>query len=344
MTGGDRQRGVTPIVGNLLLVAVVIVIAVALVTLSFTFLEGFGTPTADAQFEYEETPAGLQMTPAALGTDAIVRLNGERIDTVEADAAGQSVLLPTAPGDRITVVSQDAERSVLIDRTVDDRSEIGDFIAYYTFDQGSGTTVVDRSGNDNDGTASASGTTRGSDEGGTYMQFDGASGTHVDMGDLTVDGPVEVDEITIAVRYSVEGGDGDIQNVIEHQPSQGDSFAWYFETDGPHGNPSYDMEYNIGFTSPRSASVNTGTLPDEQTELLIGTYDGDTMTLYRNGTEVGSKALDRPVELGQVIVGADSNPSIQNFDGHIHEVRLYYTAFSEDEVKVLSEAMDDGVE
>lgn len=47
----------------------------------------------------------------------------------EQTAAGKSVLLPTAPGDRITVVSEDGGRSVLVQEEIDERSEIGDFIA-----------------------------------------------------------------------------------------------------------------------------------------------------------------------------------------------------------------------
>jgi len=90
--------------------------------LSFTFLERAGTPTADAKFEYERTAAGLEMKPVALGTDVIVRLNGQGITSFDAESAGQRALIPTAPGDRITVVSEDGDRSVFVTKEIDDRS------------------------------------------------------------------------------------------------------------------------------------------------------------------------------------------------------------------------------
>jgi len=151
--GFDRQgRAATSVIGILLLVAVAVVIAVVVMMASLTFLDALGAPTADAVFEYEQTSVGLRMTPMAIGTDVTVRLNGKPVSTIESDDAGRSVLLPTAPGDRITVVSRDREQSVLVQKRVDERAEIGDFIAYYTFESGSGSTLVDRSGNDNDGT------------------------------------------------------------------------------------------------------------------------------------------------------------------------------------------------
>jgi len=98
MTGGRESGGATPVVGNILLVAVALVIAVVPVTLSFSFLDATGTPTAEAEFEYEQTGGGLEMRPVALGTDVHVELNGQRVATFESGSAGQRKLIPTAPG------------------------------------------------------------------------------------------------------------------------------------------------------------------------------------------------------------------------------------------------------
>jgi flagellin-like protein len=326
-----RDRGATPVIGNILLVAVVVVIGMTLVGLSFAFLDNTGTPTAEAAFEYEQTSAGLRMTPEALGTDVMVELNGEQIGTFAADSAGQSLLLPTAPGDQVTVVSRDRDKSVLVDREIDERSEVGDFVAYYTFEGTSQTTVVDRSRNGNDGTIYG-GVTRLDGA----LDFDGTSGTYVDVGDLTATGPSQVEELTVAITYEHDGG-SDIQNLIEHQAS---NFAWYVETDGKHGDP-HQMEFNIGYKSPPSSKLKTGDVPAGERQVLVGTFDGSEMTLYRNSTKVGSTPLDREVELGQVILGGDSDPTGvgQNLDGRIDEIRLYYTAFDEEEVAALTRAM-----
>jgi flagellin-like protein len=325
------ERSVTPVVGNVILVAVVVVIAVVLVVLSFSFLEGTGAPTAEASFEYEQTPVGLELRPKALGTDVAVKLNGENVTHISADSAGESVLIPTAPGDTVSVVSTDGDRSVLVNRQIDERSEVGDLIAYYPFDAGSGTTIEDASGNGNDGEAFGDVTRTGS-----ALDFDGNSGTYVDVGNLTVDGPARVEEITIAIRYEHDRG-SDIQNLIEHQDS---NFAWFMETDGTYGDP-HQMEFNVGYNSSPSGKLTTGDVPSGDPQTVIGTYDGNQMVFYRNGQKLGTRSFQRDVALGQVIIGADSDPTSvgQNFDGRISEVRLYYAAFSESEVTVLNKAM-----
>lgn len=334
MTRARPSRGATPIIANILLVGIALVIAVVLVTVSFGFLEETGAPTAEATFEYEQTPVGLRMTPEVIGTDVIVKLNDDEIATVEADSAGEPILIPTAPGDTITVISRDRDRSVLINKEIDSRSEIGDFIAYYRFDSG-GSNVIDRSGNDNDGIRNG-GTDWVTDDDGEALDFDGSTGTYVDVGDLTVDGPDQVDEITVAIRYTHRGG-SDIQNLIEHQDS---NFAWFVETDGKHGDP-HRMEWNLGYRTAPSGKITTGDISAGETEILVGTYDGNEMVLYQNGNKVGSRTFDRDVALGDVIVGADSDPSSvgQNLDGRIYELRLYYAAFDSDNIEAITNAM-----
>ncbi len=334
----DDSRAVTPLIGNILLVGVVVVVAIVLVVLSFAFLEGAGTPTAEASFEYEQTPAGLRIVPKVLGTDVLVKLNGDKVATIESNSAGQSVLLPTAPGDQVTIVSKDRQRSVLVDKEIDERSEVGDLIAYYNFDQSTNDTVVDGSGNGNSGTIKGSGATRVSAGSGTALEMDGSLGTHVDVGDLTLVGPDSIDEMTIAITYEHHGG-SNIQNLIEHQDS---NFAWYMETDGKHGDP-HQMEYNIGYRSAPNGKLKTGDVPANEPQVLVGTYDGDEMVLYRNGTRIDSTTLDRNVALGEVILGADSDPNSvgQNLDGRLYEVRMYYTAMSDSEVAVLSNTMEE---
>jgi FlaG/FlaF family flagellin (archaellin) len=330
-----NERSVTPVLGNLLLVAVVIIISITLVTLSFAFLEQTGAPTAEASFDYEQTPVGLKLTPEALGTDVIVKLNQKEIETISADRAGQSVLLPTAPGDTVTVVSKDDDRSVLVSEEIDERDEVGDFIAYYTFESDSGTEVTDRSGNGNDGQRKGN-TQWISDGSGAGLDFDGTSGTYVDVGNLQAVGPDSVEELTIAMKYEIDSG-SNIQNLIEHQDS---NFAWFIETNDPHGDP-HDMEFNIGYQKPQSGSIEAKDIPGGETQVIVGTFDGNEMVFYRNGTRIGTESLQRDVALGEVILGADSDPSSvgQNLDGRIYETRLYYAAFSEAEVDRITTAM-----
>ncbi|WP_324757275.1 LamG domain-containing protein [Haloarcula sp. GH36] len=318
----------TSIVGNLLLVATVVFLGAVLAIGSFAYLDGLGAPTATADFTYERTPAGLEMTPEALSTAVDVQLNGKHVATFSEDAAGRTVLLPTAPGDRITAVSRDGEQTVLVDKTVDDRSEVGDFIAYYTFDSTSGSDLVDRSGNGNDGTLSGSPTWTGNS-----LRFSGGGGDHVDVTNLAVPGKT-VSEFTVAVAYRQDGSSGRVNQLVEHYNGGNE---WFLENPGASGN-QYRTEYAVNYPNDLVSSGTTYTTG--QRHVAVGTFDGSTYELYVDGNRVGSDRYDSTVNMGDLVIGADApNGNSQTLDGEIYEIRLYYTAFDGEEIRVISTAM-----
>lgn len=328
----ETGRAQSPLVGNLLLVAVVVVLGAVLTTLSFAFLDGLGTPTADASFEYERTPAGLRMTPQALGTDVVVKLNGRTVETFETDQAGQSALLPTAPGDRITVVSRDGDRSVLVERTVDDRSELGDFIAYYPF-EGSGSIVVDESGNGNDGTFEDDGGGSGPVRSGCGLRFDGTD-DHVLVDDISA--PGDVDAFTVAVAYRQQG-DGSVSQLVEHTWGGGDE--WFIETTDS-GPGTYEIDYAVNYPGEVVSSGTSYDVGDRH--VVVGTYDSDTgrYELYVDGSLKQSDAYSTTVNMGDMRLGRDFESASQYFDGTLCEVRLYYSAFDGSEVDRITAAME----
>ena len=154
-----------------------------------------GAPTAEAAFEYEETSVGLEMTPVAIATDVTIQLNGKPVASFGSDSAGESILLPTGPRDTITVISADERRSVLAQKQIEGGSQIGDFIAYYTFDTRDGE-LRDRSGNGNDGTAQGDPSRSGSS-----FIFNGTPDS-VEVTDIS--SPVDVSEFTIAATYRTD--------------------------------------------------------------------------------------------------------------------------------------------
>lgn len=334
--GNGSDRAATPVVGNILLVAVAIVIAVVLITMSFAFLEQTGAPTAEAKFDYQPTAAGLKMTPQALGTDVTVELNGNPVAEIDADSAGQSVLVPTAPGDTITVVSNDADRSVLVNRRIEDRSEVGDLIAYYTFDSGN-TTLVDRSGNGNDGTINGTNRTSGClDFGGT-----GSSGSdYVDADDLTVENISEVEEFTVAVAYEPDTGDAK-QDLIEHINDDGTN--WVMEIkDQSTGSDQYELAYSVDKEGgSQDGEFFTGPYDTGERQVVVGTFDGKTYELYADGQKKGSDSFDseQKVGVGDVTIAKDAEADRDYFDGEICEIRLYYTALDSDDIGSLTNAM-----
>jgi len=332
---GQGESGAAPLVGVILLVGVVVVIGATLTMLALGFLDGYGTPTAEAKFSYERTAAGLEMTPQALSTDVVVQLNGEDIAEIAANASGQPVLVPTAPGDEITVVSRDGDRSVLIRKRIDDRSEIGDFIAYYTFDGDSTTTLEDQSGNGNDGTLDGDPKRRSDGS----LRFDGDD----DYVSITgISAPVDVEAFTIAVAYKQREHDGDgtgnykkIDQLVEHQNASTGN-EWYLETK-PTSTTDYRMDYAVEYPNEIIKSSESFALDDRY--VAIGTYDGSTYTLYMNGEKVESKSFSRSVDMGDMTVGRDFESSLQYFEGDIYELRLYYKAFDAKQVRTVTNAM-----
>jgi hypothetical protein len=330
------ERSVTPVVGNVLLVAVVVVIAVVLVVLSFSFLEGTGAPTAEASFEYEQTPVGLELRPKALGTDVAVKLNGETITQVPADSAGESVLIPTKPGDRITVVSTDGQRSVLVDKTVDDRSEIGDLIAAYDFESGSGSTLVDRSGNGNDGEIYGD-----RDWQSGSLHFDG-QGDYVEV--TNISSPEPVDEFTIAVAYETTTDDSK-QELVEHISGTDN---WLLElkpcTRGDtscNGSDGYKPVYNVDRNGGSQNGQIFGDKLDANTKhVAVGTYDGSEYTLYVDGERKDSETFNGQISMGDMNIGQDAEFNGDYLNGSISEIRLYYTSFDDNQVQVVTDVID----
>lgn len=327
---GSTDRGLTSVIGNVLLVAVVVVIAITVAGLSFAFLENTGTPTPDAAFEYEQTPAGLELVPQALGTDVTVQLNGKAIATIDADSAGQSVLVPTAPGDRVTVVSRDGERALLVDKQVDDRSEIGDLVAYYTFeDSDTNDTLEDNSGNGNDGRVVGDPTWQGGS-----LRFDGVDDA------VTVDGldaAVSVSELTVAVSYRPEA-EGD-QELLEHIDKQsGTNLVLELKRGSPTTDQiAYTVDENSG---TQDGEIFSSAYAPGTRHVVVGTYDGNSYELYVDGTSEATG--DNPpstFSLGDLTIGDDAEGLDQHFEGEIYEIRLYYTAFDDEQVRVVSEAM-----
>jgi FlaG/FlaF family flagellin (archaellin) len=326
------SRAVTPVVGDVLLVALVVVLAITLTVLAFAFLEGLGTPRAEASFQYEGTAAGLRMTPTAISTPVVVKLNGMEVAEFDSSSAGKSVLLPTAPGDRITVVSVDGERSVLVDKTVDDRDKIGDFVAYYTFESGGGSTVEDRSGNDNEGTITGDPTWLTGDTG---LRFDG-SDDYVSIDDISA--PVPVSEFTIAISYRQRGSDDRVNQLLEHRdPSTGNE--WFLETIDS-GTDQYAIDFAVEYPSHTISSAGPYATGDRH--VVVGTYDGDTYDLYVDGDQVANDTFASEVNMGDMKLARDLESDIQYLDGDVYEMRLYHTAFDDAEVEVVSDVMAGG--
>ena len=325
----QQDRAVTPAVATILIVVITVVLSTVVTAHFLGFTSKIGGPTAQATFEYAESPVGIEMTPEQIAQDVAVEINGKQVATFDKDDAGNGKLIPTSPGDKLTVVATDGSRSVLVSRTIDDRDEIGDFIAHYTFEGDPGDTVLeDQSGNDNDGDLQ-----NGPNWTGESLEFDG-SDDYIDVEDLS--SPEPVSEFTIAVTFKQETSGG-TQQLIEHY---GGGNEWYLEND--QSGSKYRPNYAIDHADPNGITRTDGSYATGERRVMIGTYDGSEYELFIDGQKEKSVTYTGDaIEMGDLVIGADApDGSIQHLDGEIHEIRLYHSAFDDQGIKRISTVME----
>jgi fibronectin type 3 domain-containing protein len=190
-------------------------------------------------------------------------------------------------------------------------------VAAYGFEEGFGTTTVDLTGHGNNGTISnATWTTSG--KYGNALVFNGSTALvtiadsaslHLSTG-MTLEAwvnPTAVNALWRDVMY--KGND-----------------AYYLEATSTNvGAPA------AGGTVGGNDGVAYGStaLPINTWTHLAATYDGTTVRLYVNGTQVGSLAQSGTIAISgiPVTIGGDATYG-QYFQGMIDEVRIYNTALS----------------
>jgi hypothetical protein len=263
--------------------------------------------------------------------------------------------LPTAPGDKVTVVSSGPKQEVLLRKTVDPTS--ADYMLHYPLVNGSGTTITDESEHSNfaelgehDGSDDRSIDTGGDHPSwvttsqGTALRFDGPSSDHAaKTTGIELNEEDTVEEFTVAVTFDSHQDTGDIQQLVEH--NNGSNWEWFLETDVANvgGPDEFAVDYEVHY--PTNQVTRTDPLQRGNTHTVVGSYDGEEINLYVNGSKQDTKSVSGslsgdPAQMGDLWVGADLDCSCgQYLDGDLYEVRLYYTALDDEEVEQLSTAM-----
>ena len=190
-------------------------------------------------------------------------------------------------------------------------------VAAYAFDEGSGTTVTDASGNGNNGTiANATWSTSG--KYGDALQFNGsdalvtipdAASLHLSTG-MTLEAWVNPSLVNGVWRDVVYKGN--------------DNF--YLEATSPDASRP-DAGTIAGGTY--ADAYGTSALPANTWSFLTETYDGSTLRLYVNGTQVASTAHTGSIatSTNPLQIGGDSIYG-QYFAGLIDNVRIYSFALT----------------
>jgi hypothetical protein len=190
-------------------------------------------------------------------------------------------------------------------------------VAAYSFDEGSGTTVFDKSAYGNNGTI-GNATWTASGKYGNALVFDGVSAL------VTIPNSASL-QLSNAMTLEAWVNPGHVSSVWRDVIYKADD-NYYLE--GTSGNQSVPGDGGT-FGSSDVVLYGTAALLVSTWTHLAATYDGTTMRLYVNGVQVASQpqtgmiaASTSPLQIG------GDNIYFQFFQGTIDEVRVYNVALT----------------
>jgi hypothetical protein len=199
-----------------------------------------------------------------------------------------------------------------------------DLVGAWGFNEASGSTVSDKSGNSNTGTiAGATRTTAG--KFGSALQFDGVN-----------------DAVSVPDSASLDLSRGMTLEAWVYPTSVSSWQSVVFKENRAAGHQSYSL-YGPDGSKKAAAEVATGTtytslpgstaLPANTWSHIAATYDGATLKVYVNGVQRGSKALagslvatNDPLKFGGNAVWSEW------FKGRIDEIRVWKSARTQSQV------------
>ncbi len=194
-------------------------------------------------------------------------------------------------------------------------SSDGNTLGLWHFDDGSGTTVSDRSGNGRQGTASSMAWTEG--KFGTAGVFNGTNSL-VNMGTSAA---FNAPNITLEAWIKQTSQGWSPEWTILRKEANDTSLIYDFQT---CDNRVYlRLNGNDGYV--RSNTV----LQLNRWYHVAGTYDGSSIRLYINGDLDNSQAFNTPLRYGAsttLYLGGDGKNNNKYFPGHIQNVRISNTA------------------
>jgi hypothetical protein len=195
----------------------------------------------------------------------------------------------------------------------------GSLVAAYSFNEGSGTTVHDASGNSHTGTLQGGTSWATSGKYGKALSFNGTN-AYVNIPNssllqlrtaMTLEAWVNPTKLTGVWRDVIYKGNDN----------------YYLEADSTSGKPATRATTGGSLLGTSSPAVNTWTH-------LTGTYDGATLRFYVNGVQVSSRAQTGAITISTnaLQIGGDSIYG-QYFSGIVDEVRVYSRALSATEIQ-----------
>jgi len=207
-----------------------------------------------------------------------------------------------------------------------------DLIGWWRFEEGSGDTAADSSGNGHDGTLL--GTPEwGPGAAGSAVVFDPDGCYGIDCG---VFDPTDGTGHFSLALWAFWDGTGDFQHFLTKSNGWGaDTMMMQVELWGAHSSSDYTDK--VGISYQPAGSVAFSVMPKNEWVHLAFTFDGSNAILYVNGVdEVGPKPLSIGPDIDAMVeIGYNSNrptPGERTFHGSLDEVRIYSHALSPVEV------------
>lgn len=209
-------------------------------------------------------------------------------------------------------------------------------VGVWKLDEGSGTRVADSSGSGNNGVMSG-GASWGSGVFGPGLDFDGASG-QVKVADNLALEPKSTVTVSAWIKHS--GSPGRFRYVLA-KGAYGCIAASYGLYSGPDGGLEFYVSKTHGSDFARSPDAGEGVW-DGGWHLAVGTYDGTTIRLYVDGTQVGSGTVWGGsleyllLSSNDFYIGNYPGCADHEFMGSIDDVRVWNRTLSDSEISALS--------
>ena len=294
---------------------------VAAHTISATFVSNNYTITASAGTGGTINPSGaVQVAPGANQTFTIAPNTGYIISSVTVDSVNVGCLRS------YTFTNVQANHTIAVAFTANT-----DLVAYYKFDETSGTTAADCTANAKNGTLYgnctwATGLTNNA------LSIPGGTGDYVGLPTGIVSGLTNFTIVAWVKLTSVSTN----MRIFDF----GTSTTNYMEMTPKHSNSSGKIQFYIRTSSTTKSVTGTAALPTGSWQQVAVTLSSQTLTLYVQGAQVGqiTNCTINPNSLGSTTnnyIGKSQTSSHPHLNGLVDGFRIYNRALTGTEITAL---------
>ncbi|OPZ22003.1 MAG: hypothetical protein BWZ10_00468 [candidate division BRC1 bacterium ADurb.BinA364] len=204
----------------------------------------------------------------------------------------------------------------------------------YNFESGSGTTVIDRSGNGHNGTVVGAAWSSAEFKNGNFSMNFGDGGApaterdHVDLNNLDIPGSAMTLMAWIKVRTFPRADPRIISKAVGINTND---HLWMISTINAAHNPRFRLMTDAAPGVTATLIGTSGVVSTDVWTHIAAVYDGAAMTVYLNAVQAGTMAKTGAIVQApatQVFIGDSPGPEERAFDGYIDDVRIYSRALT----------------